>query len=56
MIKEYVKNFIKEEDGAVTIEYVVIIVLIVLVVFAAVGLLGKTLKNKFGKMDNALNS
>lgn len=54
-IKKITKNFIQNEDGMTTVEYVLLAVFIVLAVVAVVRILGKTMGTKFTKVNTELN-
>ena len=55
-IKNFLKRFIQEEEGATAVEYAVMIVLIIVVCLVAVGILGNKVNNAFNAMANAIPS
>ena len=50
----FIKNFIREEDGVTAIEYGLIAALIAVVIIAAVRLIGVNLNTTFGAVAAAL--
>ena len=54
-IKNFLKRFIQEEEGATAVEYAVMIVLIVVVCIATVQLLGKEVEIGFNKVYKTLD-
>lgn len=54
-IKKVSRDFIKNEDGMTTVEYVLLAVFIFLAVVAVVRILGKTMGKKFNQVDSELN-
>ena len=50
----FIKNFIREEDGVTAIEYGLIAALIAVVIIAAVALIGTNLNLTFGTVAGAL--
>jgi len=55
-IKQIIKRFIKEEEGATAVEYAVMLVLIIVVCIAAITLVGGKANNAFQTVSNALGS
>jgi len=55
-IKQIIKRFIKEEEGATAVEYAVMLVLIIVVCIAAITLVGGKANNAFSTVSNALGS
>ena len=54
-IKNFLKRFIQEEEGATAVEYAVMIVLIIVVCLVAVGVLGNKVNNAFKNVADAIN-
>jgi pilus assembly protein Flp/PilA len=55
-VKEIVSSWIRDEEGASLVEYVLMVALIAVVCIAAVTLLGTAAKAKFETTTQALNS
>jgi pilus assembly protein Flp/PilA len=55
-IKQFMKRFIQEEEGATAVEYAVMLVLIIIVCIAAIGILGNKANNAFTAVGDALNN
>ncbi len=53
-IKQFMKRFIQEEEGATAVEYAVMLVLIIIVCIAAVTLIGTNANNAFEQVANKL--
>ena len=53
---QFIKRFIREEEGVTAIEYGLIAALIAIVIAAAVILVGNELKIVFTKISNCLSS
>ncbi len=51
---QFIKNFIKEEDGVTAIEYALIAALIAGVIGVTVGTLGGSIKGIFEKVSRAI--
>jgi pilus assembly protein Flp/PilA len=54
-IKQFMKRFIQEEEGATAVEYAVMLVLIIIVCIGAITLVGSKANNAFDKVATALN-
>ncbi len=54
-IKQFMKRFIQEEEGATAVEYAVMLVLIVVVCLVAITLVGNRANNAFEQVGEALN-
>ncbi|MGK5056890.1 Flp family type IVb pilin [Janthinobacterium lividum] len=52
----FIKNFIREEDGVTAIEYGLIAALIAVVIIASVTIVGTQLKATFTKIGTALTN
>ena len=52
----FIKNFIREEDGVTAIEYGLIAALIAVVIIAGVTAVGTSLNSKFNIIATAVNS
>ncbi|MCX7294043.1 Flp family type IVb pilin [Janthinobacterium sp. SUN118] len=52
----FIKNFIREEDGVTAIEYGLIAALIAVVIIASVTIVGTQLKTTFTKIGTALTT
>jgi len=50
----FIKNFLREEDGVTAIEYGLIAALIAVVIIASVKLVGTSLQTIFGDISTAL--
>lgn len=55
-VKKYIKNFIKQEEGATTTEYVLLLALIVIAIWVVVKNFGSALKRKFSNVTEKLNN
>ena len=55
-VKGLLSFWLRDEEGASLVEYVLLIALIAVVCIAAVSLLGKAAKQQFGNATTALNS
>jgi pilus assembly protein Flp/PilA len=53
---KFFSEIMKNEDGATAIEYGLIAALIAVAAIVAMGSLGNTLKNTFGKVDGEMSS
>ncbi len=53
-MKDLIKRFKADEDGATAIEYGLIAALIAVAIIAAVSAVGTSLSNTFGSIDTAL--
>ena len=53
-IGRYIKKFLKQEDGASAIEYVIIVAMVALVVVGVSPGIGTVVKNTFTKIETAL--
>ena len=53
-IKQAMKRFIQEEEGATAVEYAVMIVLIVVAVIATVTIVGQKASNAFNNVSAAM--
>jgi pilus assembly protein Flp/PilA len=53
-IKNFLKRFIQEEEGATAVEYAVMIVLIIVVCLGVVSLLGTEVKNAFSTVQASM--
>ena len=51
---QFIKNFLREEDGVTAIEYGLIAALIAVVIIGAVTVVGTSLKDKFNAVAVAL--
>jgi pilus assembly protein Flp/PilA len=51
----YVKNFLREEEGATMIEYGLMVALIAVIIMAAVGLIGTSMAEKFTDVSGELD-
>lgn len=56
VIMNFIKNFIREEDGVTAIEYGLIAALIAVVIIASVTIVGTQLKITFTKIGTALTT
>ena len=56
VIMNFIKNFIREEDGVTAIEYGLIAALIAVVIIASVTIVGTQLKTTFTKIGTALTT
>ena len=56
MLKNFIKRFIKDEEGATAVEYAVMIVLIIVVCLGVITFLGQEVQQGFGNVANAINS
>jgi pilus assembly protein Flp/PilA len=54
--KAWIEQFIRDEDGASLVEYILLVALIAVVCIAAVTLLGRAAKSRFDTTANSLNS
>jgi pilus assembly protein Flp/PilA len=50
----FVKNFVRDEEGATMIEYGLMVALIAVVLIGAVTLIGTTMNTKFGEVSDGL--
>ena len=55
-VKSLLSSWLRDEEGASLVEYVLLVALIAVVCIAAVTLLGKAAKEQFGNATTALNS
>ena len=53
-IKNFLKRFIQEEEGATAVEYAVMIVLIIVVCLAVITTLGTNVKSAFTTVSDSL--
>lgn len=53
---DFIKNFIREEDGVTAIEYGLIAALIAILIIAAVTVVGTQLKATFGTIGSKLTA
>ena len=53
-MRELVKKFWKDEEGATAVEYGVLVALIIVVVMVAIGPLGTKLQTLFSKVDEKI--
>jgi len=51
----YVKNFLREEEGATMIEYGLMVALIAVVLITVVAAIGTSMNAKFGEVDTKLS-
>jgi pilus assembly protein Flp/PilA len=54
-IKQFMKRFIQEEEGATAVEYAVMLVLIIVVCIATIAVVGGNANNAFTTVGEALN-
>ena len=54
-IKNFIKQFIQEEEGATAVEYAVMLVLIIVVCIVAITFVGGSANNAYSKIGSALN-
>ena len=54
-VKRLLSLWVRDEEGASLVEYVLLVALIAVVCIAAVSLLGKAAQSKFNTTSNALN-
>ncbi|MCL4207462.1 MAG: Flp family type IVb pilin [Pirellulaceae bacterium] len=52
----YVKNFLREEEGATMIEYGLMVALIAVVLITVVGLIGTNMNAKFSEVNDELKT
>ena len=55
-MKQWVMNFLREEEGATVVEYAVMLVLIVVVAIAVITILGNKVNNAFNAVADAMPS
>jgi len=55
-INEFVKKFLKSEDGPTAVEYAVMLALIIMVCIATITTLGTNANNKFNSVSTTLAS
>lgn len=57
-LANFIKKFLREEDGPTAVEYAVLLALIIIVCVVAIQFLGETTNNTFNapRLTNALNS
>ena len=53
-ISQFVKKFLKSEDGPTAVEYAVMLALIIVVCIATITSLGNNANNKFSTISNSL--
>jgi pilus assembly protein Flp/PilA len=49
-------TFIRDEEGASLVEYILLVALVAVVCIAAITLLGKSAQKQFGNTANAINT
>jgi len=55
-MRNFIKNFIRNEEGQGLTEYAILAALLVIAVIAILGALGGTMKNKFSEIDKELKN
>lgn len=55
-MKNFIKRFIREEEGATAVEYAVMLVLIIVVCIAAITFVGGSANNAFQAVGTALTT
>lgn len=55
-MRNLLNRFAKDESGATAIEYGLIAALIAVVIIAALGLVGTSLRTKFGEVSTAISA
>ena len=53
-IMNFVKNFLKDEEGATAVEYAVMLVLIIVVAIVVIETLGKKVNNAFDRVASSM--
>ncbi len=56
LLRRFVTDFVKNEDGPTAVEYAVMLALIVVVCIAAISVLGSNANNTFNKVATTINS
>jgi pilus assembly protein Flp/PilA len=54
IMSNFIKNFVKDEDGATMVEYGLMVALIAVVLIAVVTLVGKSLSTMFNNVNTAI--
>ena len=55
-VKQWINNFLHEEEGATVVEYAVMLVLIILVAIATITAVGNKVEEGFNAVEDALFS
>ena len=55
-VKNFVKRFVKDEQGLETVEYAVMTALIVAALVVAIGALSTAIENRFGETETTIDN